>query len=204
MPHQARLADTEAHLALAGIDDCGQKGTGTVAAPAWSAADRQRLPLTLTSGALRCWLENHCYQPLACKRAMKHLSSKLTLLCFSLGFSFVAAKPTATAWAHRDHLVRRQSSVPVRLLTATWECDRVWNTNTGTAVNAVDTRSQVCALAWSRNVNELVACYGVCPIKALLLGNKTLCLACMTRLFEKRSSSLQYGTEPHAISVTKC
>lgn len=24
----------------------------------------------------------------------------------------------------------------------------------------MDTRSQVCALAWSRNVNELVACYG--------------------------------------------
>ena len=37
---------------------------------------------------------------------------------------------------------------------------RVWNTLTGTAVSAVDAQSQVCALAWSRNANELVACYG--------------------------------------------
>ncbi len=37
---------------------------------------------------------------------------------------------------------------------------RVWNTLTGTTVSAVDAQSQVCALAWSRNANELVACYG--------------------------------------------
>ena len=83
----------------------------------------------------------------------------------------------AIAWTEQHRLVQRQRTAShVLLLRATWVCDRVWNTNTGTAVNAVDTRSQVCALAWSRNVNELVACYGVpCQgtlpdFHALLLG----------------------------------
>ncbi|KAK9826466.1 hypothetical protein WJX81_002430 [Elliptochloris bilobata] len=37
---------------------------------------------------------------------------------------------------------------------------RIWNTTSGALVNAVDTGSQVCALAWSANVNELVSCHG--------------------------------------------
>lgn len=39
-------------------------------------------------------------------------------------------------------------------------CIRFWNTTNGTALNSVDTGSQVCCLAWSKNVNELVSTHG--------------------------------------------
>eukprot|EP00242_Pyramimonas_sp_CCMP2087_P010993 CAMPEP_0198206072 /NCGR_PEP_ID=MMETSP1445-20131203/9597_1 /TAXON_ID=36898 /ORGANISM="Pyramimonas sp., Strain CCMP2087" /LENGTH=239 /DNA_ID=CAMNT_0043878611 /DNA_START=25 /DNA_END=745 /DNA_ORIENTATION=- len=39
-------------------------------------------------------------------------------------------------------------------------CIRFWNTATSTALNCVDTGSQVCNLAWSKNVNELVSTHG--------------------------------------------
>ncbi|RKP27270.1 WD40-repeat-containing domain protein [Syncephalis pseudoplumigaleata] len=37
---------------------------------------------------------------------------------------------------------------------------RFWNTLSGTALNCVDTQSQVCNLAWSRHDNELVSTHG--------------------------------------------
>lgn len=37
---------------------------------------------------------------------------------------------------------------------------RFWNCNTGSCVNAVDTKSQVCALLWSLNYKELVSGHG--------------------------------------------
>ncbi|CAK9135632.1 unnamed protein product [Ilex paraguariensis] len=39
-------------------------------------------------------------------------------------------------------------------------CIRFWNTMNGNQLNSVDTGSQVCNLAWSRNVNELVSTHG--------------------------------------------
>ncbi|KAK7305740.1 hypothetical protein VNO77_43650 [Canavalia gladiata] len=39
-------------------------------------------------------------------------------------------------------------------------CIRFWNTTNGHQVNCVDTGSQVCNLAWSKNVNELVSTHG--------------------------------------------
>lgn len=39
-------------------------------------------------------------------------------------------------------------------------CIRFWNTLSGTAINKLDTGSQVCNLAWSKNVNELVSTHG--------------------------------------------
>ena len=39
-------------------------------------------------------------------------------------------------------------------------CIRFWNTTTNTSLNCVDTTSQVCNLAWSKNVNELVSTHG--------------------------------------------
>ncbi|KAI9599162.1 WD40-repeat-containing domain protein [Syncephalis fuscata] len=39
-------------------------------------------------------------------------------------------------------------------------CIRFWNTLTGTALNTIDTQSQVCNLAWSRHSNELVSAHG--------------------------------------------
>ncbi|XP_059288696.1 B-type cell cycle switch protein ccs52B [Lycium ferocissimum] len=39
-------------------------------------------------------------------------------------------------------------------------CIRFWNTTNGNQLNHVDTGSQVCNLAWSRNVNEIVSTHG--------------------------------------------
>lgn len=39
-------------------------------------------------------------------------------------------------------------------------CIRFWNTSTNTALNCIDTGSQVCNLAWAKNVNELVSTHG--------------------------------------------
>ena len=40
------------------------------------------------------------------------------------------------------------------------KCIRFWNTCTQTALSHVDTESQVCNLAWSKNVNEVVSTHG--------------------------------------------
>lgn len=37
---------------------------------------------------------------------------------------------------------------------------RFWNTLTGQAINEIDTGSQVCNLAWSKNSNEIVSTHG--------------------------------------------
>lgn len=39
-------------------------------------------------------------------------------------------------------------------------CIRFWNTQTASALNCVDTGSQVCNLCWSKNINELVSTHG--------------------------------------------
>ncbi|KAI5670651.1 hypothetical protein M9H77_11015 [Catharanthus roseus] len=39
-------------------------------------------------------------------------------------------------------------------------CIRFWNTTNGNQLNSVDTGSQVCNLAWSKNVNEIVSTHG--------------------------------------------
>ncbi|GFP93566.1 protein fizzy-related 3 [Phtheirospermum japonicum] len=39
-------------------------------------------------------------------------------------------------------------------------CIRFWNTSSGNQLNRVDTGSQVCNLAWSKNVNEIVSTHG--------------------------------------------
>ncbi|KAL3521116.1 hypothetical protein ACH5RR_019265 [Cinchona calisaya] len=39
-------------------------------------------------------------------------------------------------------------------------CIRFWNTANGNQLNSVDTGSQVCNLAWSKNVNEIVSTHG--------------------------------------------
>ncbi|MQL87323.1 hypothetical protein Taro_019865 [Colocasia esculenta] len=39
-------------------------------------------------------------------------------------------------------------------------CIRFWNTKNGSQLNSVDTGSQVCNLAWCKNVNELVSTHG--------------------------------------------
>ncbi|KAL6524721.1 B-type cell cycle switch protein ccs52B [Orobanche hederae] len=39
-------------------------------------------------------------------------------------------------------------------------CIRFWNTSSGNQLNYMDTGSQVCNLAWSKNVNEIVSTHG--------------------------------------------
>ena len=39
-------------------------------------------------------------------------------------------------------------------------CIRFWNTTTGTALDFVDTGSQVCNLMWSKTINEIVSTHG--------------------------------------------
>ncbi|KAF5833078.1 activator and specificity factor for anaphase promoting complex [Dunaliella salina] len=39
-------------------------------------------------------------------------------------------------------------------------CIRFWNTASGLPINAIDTGSQVCNLAWSKNANEIVSTHG--------------------------------------------
>ncbi|KAE9596150.1 putative transcription factor WD40-like family [Lupinus albus] len=39
-------------------------------------------------------------------------------------------------------------------------CIRFWNTTNGHQLNCIDTGSQVCNLAWSKNVNEIVSTHG--------------------------------------------
>jgi cell division cycle 20-like protein 1 (cofactor of APC complex) len=39
-------------------------------------------------------------------------------------------------------------------------CIRFWNTLSGTALNKIDTGSQVCNIAWSQNCNEIVSTHG--------------------------------------------
>lgn len=37
---------------------------------------------------------------------------------------------------------------------------RFWNTSTGASLKSVDTGSQVCNIAWSKNANEIVSTHG--------------------------------------------
>lgn len=39
-------------------------------------------------------------------------------------------------------------------------CIRIWNTNNGTLMNTVDTKSQVCSLLWSNEYKEIVSAHG--------------------------------------------
>ena len=65
-----------------------------------------------------------------------------------------AAAVKAIAWSPHQHgLLASGGGTADR-------CIRFWNTLTGTALNHVDTGSQVCNLAWSKNVNEIVSTHG--------------------------------------------
>ncbi|WJX38290.1 Protein FIZZY-RELATED 3 [Trifolium repens] len=60
----------------------------------------------------------------------------------------------AIAWSpHQSNLVVSGGGTADR-------CIRFWNTTNGHQLNSVDTGSQVCNLAWSKNVNELVSTHG--------------------------------------------
>ncbi|MED6167619.1 Protein FIZZY-RELATED 3 [Stylosanthes scabra] len=60
----------------------------------------------------------------------------------------------AIAWSpHQSNLLASGGGTTDR-------CIRFWNTSNGHQLNCIDSRSQVCNLAWSKNVNELVSTHG--------------------------------------------
>lgn len=69
-------------------------------------------------------------------------------------FSGHTAAVKAIAWSPHQHgLIASGGGTADR-------CIKFWNTSSGTALNSVDTGSQVCNLAWSKNVNEIVSTHG--------------------------------------------
>ncbi|QHN91745.1 Protein FIZZY-RELATED [Arachis hypogaea] len=60
----------------------------------------------------------------------------------------------AIAWSpHQSNLLASGGGTADR-------CIRFWNTSNGHQLNCIDSGSQVCNLAWSKNVNELVSTHG--------------------------------------------
>ncbi|GAB2212542.1 hypothetical protein Droror1_Dr00020515, partial [Drosera rotundifolia] len=60
----------------------------------------------------------------------------------------------AIAWSpHQSSLLASGSGTADR-------CIRFWNTTNGSQLNNIDTGSQVCNLAWRKNVNEIVSTHG--------------------------------------------
>lgn len=39
-------------------------------------------------------------------------------------------------------------------------CIKFWNVNNGSVINSIDSKSQVCALLWSKNYKELISAHG--------------------------------------------
>lgn len=71
-----------------------------------------------------------------------------------LRFSYHQAAVKALAWSpHARGVLASGGGTADRKI-------RFWNTVTNSALAAVDTGSQVCNLAWSKNVNELVSTHG--------------------------------------------
>mmetsp|Transcript_12295 Transcript_12295/g.44836 ORF Transcript_12295/g.44836 Transcript_12295/m.44836 type:complete len:464 (+) Transcript_12295:200-1591(+) len=71
-----------------------------------------------------------------------------------LRFSDHTAAVKAIAWSPHQHgLLASGGGTADR-------CIRFWNTATNSALQCVDTGSQVCNLVWSKNVNELVSTHG--------------------------------------------
>ncbi|GMH36174.1 hypothetical protein BSKO_04042 [Bryopsis sp. KO-2023] len=71
-----------------------------------------------------------------------------------LKFSEHTAAVKAIAWSPHQHgLLASGGGTADR-------CIRFWNTTTKSALNCVDTGSQVCNLSWSKNVNEVVSTHG--------------------------------------------
>jgi len=69
-------------------------------------------------------------------------------------FSNHVAAVKAIAWSpHQHHLLASGGGTADRSI-------KFWNTNTGTLIKEVDTGSQVCNLAWSKNSDEIVSTHG--------------------------------------------
>ncbi|KAI9886694.1 MAG: hypothetical protein M1823_001470 [Watsoniomyces obsoletus] len=69
-------------------------------------------------------------------------------------FNDHTAAVKAIAWSpHQHHLLASGGGTADRTI-------KFWNTNTGSMIQEIDTGSQVCNLAWSKNSNEIVSTHG--------------------------------------------
>ncbi|KAI9681480.1 MAG: substrate-specific activator of APC-dependent proteolysis [Caeruleum heppii] len=69
-------------------------------------------------------------------------------------FADHTAAVKAVAWSpHSHHLLASGGGTADRRI-------KFWNTQTGEMINEIDTGSQVCNLAWSKNSNEIVSTHG--------------------------------------------
>lgn len=69
-------------------------------------------------------------------------------------FTAHTAAVKALAWSpHQSSLLASGGGTADR-------CIRFWNTSTGACLNTVDTKSQVCALQWSKQRNEVISSHG--------------------------------------------
>jgi len=76
---------------------------------------------------------------------------------------------------------------------------RFWNTKTGACINSVDTKSQVCALQWSKHTRELVSSHGFSQNQLIVWSYPT-----MTKLAELTGHSsrvLHMATSPDGSTV---
>ncbi|KAL8497329.1 hypothetical protein ACS0TY_020860 [Phlomoides rotata] len=64
-----------------------------------------------------------------------------------------AAAAKAIAWSPQNGLLASGGGTADR-------CIRFWNTTSSNQLNSTDTGSQVCNLAWSKNVNEVISTHG--------------------------------------------
>jgi len=78
-------------------------------------------------------------------------------------------------------------------------CIRFWNVNTGTCLNSIDTKSQVCSIAWNTHYREIVSSHGFAHNQLILWKYPS-----MTRLAELQGHSarvLQLAVSPDGETV---
>ncbi len=87
-------------------------------------------------------------------------------------------------------------------------CIKFWNTSTGAALQSVDTGSQVCNLAWSKNVNEIVSTHGTSrhqtpsPLPALYAYWSVVCFSSISLQDIHRTRLWSGGTSALSLSLS--
>ncbi|KAK4538459.1 hypothetical protein CDCA_CDCA18G4484 [Cyanidium caldarium] len=110
---------------------------------------------------------------------------------FSLDHHTAAVK--ALAWCPwQSHLLASGGGTADRML-------RIWNSNTGACLHAIDTHSQVCAVQWSRHHRELVTSHGFSQHQLIVW--KYPSLTKLTELTGHTARVLHLATSPDGQTV---
>lgn len=108
-------------------------------------------------------------------------------------FSDHTAAVKAIAWSpHESGLLASGGGTADR-------CIRFWTTTTGRALHTVDTGSQVCNLAWSANVNEIVSTHGYSQNQIVVW--KAASMTPITTLTGHTTRVLYLATSPDGRSI---